>query len=593
LSDSLLKTPPPRGIGRWLPLWQTLKNYPGGWLMRDIGAGLALTAILVPVGMGYAQAAGLPAIYGLYATIVPLVVYAVFGPSRILVLGPDSALAGLIAATILPLAAGHPDRAVALASALAVLSGGLCIAAGLARFGFITDLLSKPIRYGYLNGIALTVLVGQLPKVLGFSAGGNNFLAEAGGLIGGIRDGQVRLVPCLLGIACLAVILLCRRYGNRIPGVLLAVVASTLVVSALDLSAAAGVAVIGTLPQGLPRFQLPALAPAEWRDLGAAAVAIALVSFADMSALSRTFAHRAGGTVNSNQEIIALGAANVAAGFFQGFPVTSSASRTPVAEAAGARTQIAGVVGAVCIALLLVFAPALLRNLPQAALGAVVIAACVSLVEIRGVLRLYRLRPGEFILSLACFLGVALLGVIQGIFIAVGLALLAFIWRAWRPYDAVLGYVGNLRSYHDISRYPDAKLIDGLVLFRWDAPLFFVNAETFRQQVQNAVAEAPTPTRWVVVAAEPITDVDVTAADMLAELDEALHRAGMDLIFAEMKDPVKDSLKRYGLFNRIGVDHFFPTIEQAVERYLALPKADAGPAKPDGGRRDRRPGRDA
>jgi len=594
-ADSLLKRPRPRGIGRWLPLLETLKNYRSGRLIRDIGAGLALTAILVPVGMGYAQAAGLPAIYGLYATIVPLLVYAVFGPSRILVLGPDSALAGLIAATILPLAAGHPDRAVALASALAVLSGGLCIAAGLARFGFITDLLSKPIRYGYLNGIALTVLVGQLPKVLGFSAGGNNFLAEAGGLLGGIRGGEVRPAPCLIGIACLAVILLCRRCGNRIPGVLLAVAGSTLVVSALDLSAAAGVAVIGPLPQGLPRFELPALAPAEWRDLCAAAVAIALVSFADMSALSRTFAHRTGDTVNSNQEIIALGAANVAAGFFQGFPVTSSASRTPVAEAAGARTQIAGVVGASCIALLLVFAPALLRNLPQAALGAVVIAACVSLVEIRGVFRLYRLRPGEFVLSLACFLGVALLGVIQGIFIAVGLALLAFIWRAWRPYDAVLGYVDSLRSYHDISRYPDATLIDGLVLFRWDAPLFFANAETFRQQVQTAVADAPTPTRWVVVTAEPITDVDVTAADMLALLDESLHQAGMDLVFAEMKDPVKDSLKRYGLFNRIGVDSFFPTIEQAVERYLALPKADSGRTNPDGSERwtPGRPGRGA
>lgn len=229
---------------------------------------------------------------------------------------------------------------------------------------------------------------------------------------------------------------------------------------------------------------------------------------------------------------------------------------------------MAGVAGALCIALLLIFAPRLLTNLPQAALGAIVIAACVSLVEVRGVWRLYKLRREEFVLSMVCFLGVVLLGVIQGIFIAVGLALIAFIWRAWQPYDAVLGHVDGLKSYHDISRYPEAKCIEGLVLFRWDAPLFFANAELFRDKVLRAVAHAPTPTRWVVVAAEPITDVDVTAADVLADLDSALHEAGMDLLFAEMKDPVKDRLKRYGLFGRLGVESFFPTIEQAVEHYL-------------------------
>ncbi|HQN71223.1 MAG TPA: SulP family inorganic anion transporter, partial [Smithella sp.] len=282
----------------------------------------------------------------------------------------------------------------------------------------------------------------------------------------------------------------------------------------------------------------------------------------------------AGQEVDSNQEIIALGAANMAAGLFQGFPVTSSTSRTPVAESAGAKTQVTGVVGAVCIALLLIFAPNLLKNLPQAVLGAVVICACISIVEVRALARLYKLRREEFVFSIACFLGVVSLGIIKGIFIAIGLALFSFIWRAWHPYDAVLGHVEGLKSYHDISRHPDARLIPGLVLFRWDAPLFFANAEAFRENVLHAIAEAPTPTKWVVVTAEPITDVDTTAADMLAELDNVLHESGMDLFFAEMKDPVKDMIKRYGLFTRFGEENFFPTIEQAVERYLTLHKID-------------------
>jgi high affinity sulfate transporter 1 len=559
----------PRFLDRLFPVLAVLRDYKRAWLVNDIAAGLVLTAVLVPVGMGYASASGLPAIYGLYATIVPLIAYAVFGPSRILVLGPDSALAGLIAATILPLAAGNADKAVALASMLAVLTGVLCVLAGLARFGFITDLLSKPIRQGYLNGIALTVLIGQLPKVFGFSVSGNNFLEETNGLIQGIWNGQINWTACTIGLSCLMVILGFRRWSPRIPGILIAVAGATIMVSLLDLSIRAGIAVIGPLPQGLPQFQIPVVSWTEFCDLCAAAVAIALVSFADMSAVSRTFALRAGMKVDSNKEIIALGAANMAAGFFQGFPVTSSASRTPVAESAGAETQITGVVGAVCIALLLIFAPRLLMNLPLAVLGAIVIAACISLVEIHGVLRLYQLRRDEFVLSLVCFLGVVLLGVIQGIFIAVGLALLAFIWRAWQPYDAVLGHVEGLKSYHDISRHPEAKRIPGLVLFRWDAPLFFANAEIFRDNVLRAVADAPMPTRWVVVAAEPITDVDITAADVLAELDETLHQAGMDLFFAEMKGPVKDRLKRYGLFSRLGIENFFPTIEQAVACYMA------------------------
>jgi MFS superfamily sulfate permease-like transporter len=372
-----------------------------------------------------------------------------------------------------------------------------------------------------------------------------------------------------IGATCLALVLLFKHRWPRIPGVLVAVVGATIVVGLFDLATRAGVSVVGPLPQGLPSFQIPQVAAGDLSALAAGAVAITLISFAETSVLSRSFAMRGGYEVDQNREFIALGAANMAAGLFQGFPISSSSSRTPVAESAGAKTQLTGVVGATCIALLLIFAPALLQNLPDAALGAVVIAACLSLVDIRGIARLYRLRRGEFFLAIVCFLGVALFGVIQGIFIAIALALLGFIWRAWRPYDAVLGRVEGLKGYHDITRYPEARRIPGLVLFRWDAPLFFANAEIFREHVRQAVADAPTPTKWVVVAAEPVTDIDTTAADVLSDLDDDLARVGIELCFAEMKDPVKDRLKQYGIFDKLGRELFFPTIGRAVDSYVA------------------------
>ncbi len=307
------------------------------------------------------------------------------------------------------------------------------------------------------------------------------------------------------------------------------------------------------------------------QDLGpllVGAITIAVVSFADTSVLSRSLAARSGAYVDPNQEMIGLGAANVATGFFQGFSISSSASRTPVAEAAGSKTQLTGVTGAVAIALLLVFAPSLLKNLPNTALAAVVITSAIGLFEITDLRRLYRIQRWEFWLSMACFLGVAIFGPIPGILFAIIIALLEFVWDGWRPHYAVLGRADGVKGYHDITRYPDARRIPGLVLFRWDAPLFFANAEQFHEHVINAVNTSPTPVRWFVVAAEPVTSVDVTAADMLAELDDELHQAGIQLMFAEMKDPVKDKLKRFGLFSRFDERHFFPTIGQAVDAYV-------------------------
>jgi high affinity sulfate transporter 1 len=457
---------------------------------------------------------------------------------------------------------------------LAILSGIICIVAGLARFGFITELLSKPIRYGYLNGIAVTILIGQLPKIFGFSVSGNTIWEDLIGFVQGVQEGKTNTTALAIGLSCLLMILVLKRIAPKISGVLIVVVVATIISSLFDLAQRSGISVVGVLPQGLPMFQVPNIAPIKFDTLFSSALAIALVSYADLSVLSRTFAIRGGYKVDRNQELIALGIANIAAGLFQGFSVSSSASRTPVAEAAGSKTQITGVVGAICLAIVLWFAPMLLRDLPQAALSAVVISAGIAIFEIRGTLRLYQLRRFEFFLSIVCFCGVAILGVIQGIFSAVVLALIAFVWSAWRPHYAVLGRIDGIKGYHDVSRHPEARHIPGLVIFRWDAPLFFANAETFCEQVWQAVMTAPTTTRWVLVAAEPVTDIDLTAADAIAELDKTLCEAHIELCFAEMKGPTKDRLKRYGLFTKIGKDDFFPTIGQAVDMYLEVNKVE-------------------
>ena len=552
---------------RWLPGLHTLRHYEIAWLRHDVVAGLVLTTVLVPVGIAYAVASGLPGICGLYATIVPLLAYAVFGPSRVLVLGPDSSLVALILAVVLPLAAGDPQRAMALAGMMAVVSGLLCIVAGAARLGFVTELLSKPIRYGYMNGIALTVLVSQLPALFGFSVDADGLLKEVWGFIQGVVAGKTNWTSLVLGTGTLAVILLLKR-SKRLPGVLIAVVATTVIVGAMNLATTAGVSVLGSLPQGLPAFAFPSITYRDIVPVLLGGFAVALVSFADTSVLSRAYAARSGTFVDPNQEMVGLGAANLVAGFFQGFPVSASASRTPVAEAAGARTQLAGVVGALAVASLLLIAPNLLRNLPTTTLAAVVIASAIALIEVTDLRRIYRIQRWEFWLSIGCLAGVAVLGAIPGIGLAIVIAVIEFLWDGWRPHSAVLGRVEGVKGYHDITRYPDARLVPGLVLLRWDAPLFFANAELFENRALDAVAASPTPVRWLVVAAEPVTSVDVTAADMLTELDETLHAAGIELCFAEMKDPVKDKLKRFGIFGRLGEERFFPTVGEAVSGYL-------------------------
>jgi MFS superfamily sulfate permease-like transporter len=381
-----------------------------------------------------------------------------------------------------------------------------------------------------------------------------------------VADGETVGAALAIGLVSMGIVAAGKRFAPAVPAVLVAVVVGIAAVSVFDLAGV--IEVVGVLPQGLPTLRVPTVPAEDLLPLAAAAISIALVAFADTSVLSRTFAARLGEDVDPNREMIALGIANAAGGLFQGFPISSSASRTPVAESAGARTQLTGVVGAVAIALLLVFAPGLLRNLPQATLGAIVIVAATSLVEVRGVRRLRRTRPAEFLLSMAAFLGVALLGVIPGIFVAIVLAVGQFVRRAWLPHDAVLGRVPGVKGYHDLDRHPEAIQIPGLVLYRWDAPLFFANAGRFRERVLRLARRADPAAAWVVVAAEPITDVDATAARALADLLDDLDARQVRFAFAELKGGVWDQLKVYGLAERIGERYRFPTLGTAVRGYV-------------------------
>ncbi|CAM5257279.1 putative sulfate transporter [Streptomyces alboniger] len=552
----------------WVPPGlKTLRTYRRKWLAKDIVAGIVLSTLLVPQGMAYAELAGLPPITGLYTSVLCLLAYAVAGPSRILVLGPDSSLGPMIAATVLPLivADGDSARAVALASALALMVGAITLFAGVARLGFVADLISKPTMIGYMNGLALTILIGQLPKLFGFSTDADGLIEESKAFVRGLGDGGTVPAAVAVGGGCIVLILLLQRLLPKVPAVLVTVVLAICASTVLDLKEH-GVRVVGRLPEGLPPFTVPAI---RWEDIGPlfiGALGIALVSLADTISNASAFAARTGQEVRGNDEMIAIGTANAAAGLFQGFPVSTSGSRTAVAERAGAKSQLTGVVGATLIVLMLVLLPGLFRELPQPTLAAVVVTASLSLADIKGTTRLWRQRKAEFLLCIAAFLGVALLGVLAGIAVAVVLSILNVFRRAWWPYSTVLGRVPGLAGYDDVRSYPHAEELPGLVMLRFDAPLFFANAKSFRDEVLRCTRTEPPP-RCVLIAAEPVTDVDTTAADVLEELDEAMQAKGIDLVFAEMKDPVRRKVELYGLTRTFDPGHFFPTMESAVEAF--------------------------
>ena len=531
---------------------------------RDVLAGVVLSALLIPVGMGYAEVSGLPPVTGLHATIAGLVAYALVGPSRVLILGPDSSLAPMVGAAVGVAAVSDPDRAVALAGLLSLLVGGWLLVGALARLSRLTDLLSTPIRIGYLNGLAVVVLVDQVPTLLGYEVDGDGLGPSAGGLIRGLRDGAVVAEAAVLGVGALVLILVVRTFVPRLPGLFLAVAGAGLAVWWLGLD----VPVVGALPRGLPAPALGGLSLGDALDLAPAAAAIALVALADTAALSRAMAAEVHEVADDRREMVGLGAANLACGALGGFPVSGSFSRTPAALEGGARSQLAGLVGAGMVALLVVAAPGLTRHVPSAVLAAVVIAAVTRLADVPGVLHLAAVSRTELALCLAATLGVALVGVIEGIGIAVLLSLVAFVAKAWRPHTAQLGRVEARKGYHDLARHPQGSRVPGLLILRFDAPLFFANGPAFSTFVRDSVEASPEPVRWVAVAAEPITDVDTTAAEELVRLDDELAAAGVRLVFAEMKGPVKDRLGRFGLGRRFA-DRHYPTVGTMVTAYLA------------------------
>jgi high affinity sulfate transporter 1 len=557
---------------RWVPGFRLLRSYESSWLRPDLIAGLVLAAILVPQGMAYAELAGLPAVTGLYTTIACLVGYAVFGPSRVLVLGPDSSISPLIFAAITPLvlAGDDPGKAIVLAGMLAVLVGLIEIALGLGKLGFVAGLLSKEVQVGYMNGLGITIIVGQLPKLFGFSTDADGFVDEVRQFVTNLDSTDTTTL--VLGAAVLAVLLVLPRFTTKIPAVLIAVVGATVVSAWFDL-AAEGVKVTGALPQGVPTPSIPWTSAADVGPLLLAAVGITLVSLTDTIATATSFAARRGDEVDADQEMVGMGASNIAAGLFGGFAISTSGSRTAVAEQSGAKSQLTGVVGAGVVLLLLLAFPSLLADLPQTALAAVVIAAALSLMDFSVLRRYVRVRRSAVVLSIIATVGVVLFGVLQGILVAVILSILLFFRRSWWPHGEVLGRVDELGGWHSTERYTDSEQLPGIVVYRWEAPLFFANSNIFLEQIRTLVREQQPG--WVVLQCEAVTDVDLTAADMLRRLDEELNAQGIHLAFVELRARLRELVAGYGLHDTLDRDHFYPDIDSALADIARLGPDDA------------------
>jgi high affinity sulfate transporter 1 len=549
---------PSSGIERNVPGLVSLRTYQRGWLRSDLVAGIVLAAILVPQGMAYAELAGLPAVNGLYTTIACLVGYAIMGPSKILVLGPDSSLGPLIFAAITPLviAGDDPATAIALAGMLAILVGLIEIGLGVGKLGFVADLLSSEVQVGYMNGLAITIIVGQLPKLSGFSTDADSFVEEVREFV--TNFDQRDATALAVGLVTLVVLLGLPRITKKIPAVLVAVVGATAATAIFGFD----IGTVGTLPEGLPTPEVP------WTTLGdvvpllIAAVGITLVSLTDTIALSTSFNARRGEPVKPNQEMIGIGSANIAAGFFQGFAISSSSSRTAVAEQSGAKSQLTGLVGAGVVVLLLVFFNGLLADLPNSALAAVVIAAALSLADFKVLARVWKVRRSAVVLSIVASAGVIFLGVLEGIVVAVVLSILLFFQRNWWPHGEVLGKVPGRDGWHSDSQGDELVEESDVVIFRWEAPLFFANSGMFADAVRELVKERRPS--WIVLQCEAITDIDVTAAGMLERLDNELNAKGVHLAFVEMRSRLRDLVHDYGLHEALDRDHFYGTIEEAL-----------------------------
>jgi SulP family sulfate permease len=556
-------------VMRWIetvmPGLGVARSYRRRWLLVDLFAGVTIFAMLVPQGMAYGELAGVAPVVGLYTAIGALVGYALFGSSHRLMLGPESSSALLVAAAVAPAAAGSPARFALLAALLALLVGVIALAAGLARLGFLADFVSKPILLGYITGVAIIMIVGQLSKLFGIPIASEHFFQQIGELL--THLGQMRVLTLMVGLVLLVFLLVLHRFAPRVPAALIVVVLMTIISSLLHLNTY-GIAIVGTIPSGLPHFGLPDLSFTDVWDLLPSALTLTLIIFTDAVLTARSVAEKHGEKVDANRELIGLGAANLASGLLQGFPAAASQSRTAVDNLAGGKTQLVGIVAATFLVAFLLWFTRLLENLPQLVLAVIIIAAAINLIEVKPLLKVYRLRRVEFSLALVTFVGVLSIGVLAGILVAVGLALVVVIGRISRPHDAVLGSVEGVDGYQDIEGYANSQTVPGLIAYRFDAPLFFANADHFLTEVQELIDAAEPHAEWLLIDAEAIVDIDVTATEALSTLQRELERKGIILAIARAHHPLQKMLMRSGLTERIGADHFYPTVRTGVQAFL-------------------------
>ena len=556
--------PPSAG---WLPGVSALRAYPLRWLRGDGIAGVTVATYLVPQCLAYAELAGLPAIHGLWAILPALLVYALLGSSPQLSVGPESTTAVMTAAAIAPMAAGDPAATAGLAALLALLVAGVCLVGSLSRLDFLADLLSRPILVGYMAGVAVIMITGQLGKLSGLQLTGSALPAQLLELLR--RHQEIHQPTLLLGLGVLLFLLLLQRLLPRAPAPLLAVLLSLVVVSLTHLDRQ-GVALIGEIPTGLPQFSWPrGVSLEQLRDLVTAAVGIALVGYSDNVLTARSFAARGGYRINANQELLALGAINLGAGLLQGFPVSSSGSRTALGDAAGSRSQLHSLVALAMVLLVLIGLRPVLALFPKAALGALVIFAAIRLIDIGELRRMREFKRSEFRLALVTMVGVLLTDILTGIGLAVALSVIDLFARLMRPHDAVMGWVPNLAGLHDISDWEGASTTPGLLIYRYDAPLCFANAEHFRSRVLAAIDAELTPVEWFLLNAEAIIEIDITAADVILELQQTLARRGIVFALARVKHALYQQLQRAGLVGRIGAEHVFPTLPTAIAAFHA------------------------
>ena len=553
-------------VQKYMPGLASFIRYDRSWLFSDMGAGLSVAAIALPVGIAYADLAGVPAVVGMYSAIFPLLAYALFGSSRQLMTGPDAATCIMVAASLGPLAGGDPERYLALVVLLSLMTGILFVFAGISRLGFIANFLSQPILTGYLNGIALIIIVGQLPKLFGYSGEAEEFFPKLAEFID--KFDHSHLPTLVLGVGLLAVLVVLRRIAPKIPAALIVVIAGIVSVVMLGLDQN-GVAVLGSIPAGLPAFHFAAFEPSTYTALLDDAAGIALVSFTSGVLTAKSFARRNRYEIDSNQELIAFGSCNIASGLAQGFPVTGADSRTAVNDAMGGKTQLVGIVAAGTMFLILFFLTGPLAYVPNAALAAVIMVAAVGLFDYKELRALYRISHRELLLCVGTTAGVLILGVLPGVLLAVALSLFWLITVTSRPHDAVLGRVKGIKGFHDIADYPGASTIPGLILYRFDANLVFYNVDYFRERVRAAIAAAESPVQWLVIDASSINVVDITAVQKFDELREELAAQGIKLVSARVKQNLLKYFKPAWGAERMetSANYRYDTLKSAVRAF--------------------------